>query len=1108
MPEDWRAILHPRHGGTPGPPIELDPEAAAAARSLAEEAHDAIVFLLKAEKTPIDMIESTRAHLNGEADPQGAAVVAAVVAAETELMDDIFAAIDRARGLGLFADAWISEHGLTFAAAATAELSRVFVRGYEYQKKHSWCHLSVRRPGEEERGSGRIEYCLDLVSSRVRAFLAAAGERDYLEAVEALADRRRDKAQRITTAYLAPTRLKWVDEACAELDRDTGDRDRLDVLRSLGSFEQFELLRERYLLILTGDPLYTMVDGVGPALAPAVARAIDVSGYDTEVQARVLAALPTDEAFDLLVARLHRPHVHAAVVEAARRFPARALRLLAATVGKDPAAASYAARLLRTHISTHPELTAALLPSLPADARHAVEAIDEHAKEWPAEVPPQALPRLLVEPPWTRDRAEVKPVTVRGLKAPDEPVIAWAPGEREKWAATTEPGRPPEQDPHWDKAIQKFRASPMDAAEKVNLLTGGPEDRVRPLLAGWRPTHTHHTDSAWLKPIVARFGLDALPAALDFAYRPAMAVRVLLPFCNAEVAALMAESLVRRPRLRPTVEEWLRRHAFAASRELVPAALGKAGPQRREAEAALRFLASDGHRDKVVDAARDHKKKAAEAIETLLDRDPLDDLPADMPQIDRWVDPHLLPQVLLRGTGQALSGEAARHIITMLLLSKPDHPYPGVHQVKEICDPASLAAFAWALFEGSGLRGQSGGAGDEAWVLTALGLLGDDETVRALTPIIRAWPGDGSHHKAVAGLDVLVAIGTDVALMHLNGIARSVKYKGIRAKAQERITALAAELGLSPERLGDRLVPDLGLDADGGLTLDYGPRRFTVGFDERLKPYVMDENGARRTALPKPGARDDQELAPAAHKRFAALKKDVRTVAADQILRLEQAMVTRRRWTSAEFHGLIVSHPLLWHIARRLVWITGEGRAFRIAEDRTLADVDDTGLELAAEDRVGVAHPLDLSGKLDAWDEVLADYELMQPFQQLRRPVHALTDSERAGTALERFANVSVPSVKVLGMERRGWQRGTAEDNGIQSWITREVPGGTVVIDLDPGITVGDPTYWPEQTITRVWLSDGTRLSWRIDRSPLPFSALAPVTASEILNDLSTLTTP
>ncbi len=128
---------------------------------------------------------------------------------------------------------------------------------------------------------------------------------------------------------------------------------------------------------------------------------------------------------------------------------------------------------------------------------------------------------------------------------------------------------------------------------------------------------------------------------------------------------------------------------------------------------------------------------------------------------------------------------------------------------------------------------------------------------------------------------------------------------------------------------------------------------------------MVDPDGKRRKDLPKPGAKDDPELAPAEHKRFTLLKKDVRTVAADQVRRFEAAMVARRRWSAEEFRTLFAGHPLLWHVVRRLVWVTGDGTSFRPAEDRTLADANDDAVELAEDAVVGIAHPLDLADTLE-----------------------------------------------------------------------------------------------------------------------------------------------
>ncbi|MFB4319170.1 DUF4132 domain-containing protein [Actinomadura sp. 21ATH] len=498
---------------------------------------------------------------------------------------------------------------------------------------------------------------------------------------------------------------------------------------------------------------------------------------------------------------------------------------------------------------------------------------------------------------------------------------------------------------------------------------------------------------------------------------------------------------------------------------------------------------------------------AAAAAGAFLAEGPTSRLPAVIPKPGPWADAARLPRVLLRDRERALPVDSARHVLTMMAMCEHGRTYPGLDVVKEVCDPGSLAGFSWAVFRWWRLNG---GPPKDGWALVQLGVLGDDGTVRRLAPVIRDWPGEGGHKLAEKGLDVLAAIGTEVALMHLHGIATKVRFKGLRARAQEKVESIAADLGLTPERLGDRLVPSFGLDASGGLTLDYGPRRFHVGFDEALKPYVTDGSGKRRKSLPKPGARDDAGLAEPAYARFAALKKDVRTVAAGQVTRLEAAMVGQRRWTAAEFGTYFAGHPLIVHIARRLVWLAdhaGTTTAFRIAEDRTYADVHDEPYDLPAAAEVRIAHPVQLdAATLAAWGEVFADYEILQPFPQLGRTVHVLTGEERAAGRLERFEGITVPSGAVVRLERHGWERGAPGDGGSQGWTSRPVPGGLfVVVDLDPGISIGMIDGIPEQVLEHVWIGERpVRYRYRTETGRT-FGELDPLTASEVLAQLTEL---
>ncbi|MWA01028.1 DUF4132 domain-containing protein [Actinomadura sp. LD22] len=1102
MPDAWLRRLHPRRDRPHAwPQARVDGKAAARARELMDGARSGVEEVLGLPGTPPEVAAAARAYLGGEADAVGAAAVALVTAP--------LHGQHRYGAQNPYLDVWIEEHGLPFAACAYIALAGLWADFTISGSAMEWKGVRQRTSGE-----GFCWWLQEDTAQRLRAMLAVADDDVHGEAVERMARHRGSTLQKAVASHLMPERAEWFADLCADPQGTlsaVGQGDRWLLLCTVGKRDHLDLFR----LSLDYDTrspsiVASLVDGIGPdAALDLLTGALDEPYLDGDAARTLLdalAVLPLDGAFQALLDRLDRKYVSPAALAAARRYPARALRLLAAAANRLAVA-----ELLPAYVRVNPGLVDELLPSLPEDSRAAVEKVRAAEARVP-EADPASLPPLLVDPPWNRPRTKAKPVVIKDLPAPGTRAIAWRPGEREEWTVDLHHHWRWAERLEWPAQVAKYRSGELPGHLHPMLFTEAPEELVRPLLADWEPPEPWYVQEEWMRVVVARFELDALHGVLLAARRdPANIGTVLLPFVGDEIARLMADWLVRLKQAGRTARAWFTRHGVAAVPALLPGALGKAGAERRAAEAALRFVASRHGADGIVDAARAHGDKAADAIEALLAVDPLDILPAKIPVVGDWADVRMLPQILLRGRERALPDAAAAHVLTMLAMSKPGEVYAGVDAVREVCDEASLAEFGWALLR----RWEAeGGPSKEGWALTQLGWLGDDDTVRRLTPVIRAWPGDGGHAKAVTGLAVLAEIGTDVALMHLHSIAQKVKFKGLRTRAQEKIAEVAAGLELTAEQLADRLVPDFGLDAAGTMTLDYGPRRFVVGFDEQLKPYVADEDGKRRKALPKPGAKDDPQLAPAAYKAFSALKKDVRTVAADLITRLETAMVRNRRWTLTEFRELLAGHPLVRHLVRRLVWIAVEedqykSITFRVAEDGTFADAHDTALDLPETVVVGVVHPVHLAGTdlVAAWSEVFADYEILQPFPQLGRQVHELTDEEGKSGHLARFEGATVPAGRMLGLTKRGWERGAPQDAGVECWISRPAgPGRHVVIDLDPGIAVGAPDTLGDQTLRQVCLCRRQDELWMGRGNPLPFGELDPVTASEVIADLTALT--
>jgi hypothetical protein len=592
-----------------------------------------------------------------------------------------------------------------------------------------------------------------------------------------------------------------------------------------------------------------------------------------------------------------------------------------------------------------------------------------------------------------------------------------------------------------------------------------------------------------------------------------------------ETAVVMLD-LVLNSRAPRAARAWLEANPGHAVAGLLPLAAGRG----RLSEAAVDFLRSLRHRgaEPLLRAAVEAQPpEVAGALREILLEVPEERVPAfdDATTPDwlrqavaglsllslEWTNVPDLPPVLV-GDRRLNAGQTAA-LLTALAKSSPTKPHPLVTAVKAHADRASLDTFAWKLFQ----RWLGDGApSKEKWALVAVGLLGSDPAALKLAPLVRAWPGESQHQRAVLGLECLRAIGTDTALMQINGIAQKVAFKGLKARAMECMEAIAADRGLTRAELEDRIVPDCDLDERGSREFDYGPRRFRFVLGPQMKPMVREEGGRLRPNLPDPTSKDDPKLAGEAREEWKLLKKQVGEVAKIQAYRLEQAMVTGRRWPRGEFESLLVRHPLMTNLARLLVWgcFDVDGRlaaSFRLTEDQTYADVNDDTFRLPEEARIGIVHPLQLGEEeRAAWGELLSDYEIAPPFPQIGRPVFHLEPGEAEKTEIPRYQGVKVPALSLVGtLQRLDWLRGIPEDAGVFHEHAKPFHGAnvTAILEYADGVPVGYIEGWADQVLEHCYFTPGIYIPviYPGRRNMIPLGQVDPVVISEVLSDLNTI---
>ncbi|HEY2926865.1 DUF4132 domain-containing protein [Piscinibacter sp.] len=928
-------------------------------------------------------------------------------------------------------------------------------------------------------------------------------------------------------AALCPHRTDWALASIAD-----GPGDDYFMLRGCAlplDAAQAYLRQMTYYSQLEG-PLLLQVHLHGSAafdlLAQALRRAPDRDS--SEKLLTLISRMHEPQLLALLAELIERKEARGALDKLSERYPAAVLKTVVehALATRSRLAEGWAVRLALRE----PDALAQALPALSAGDRERFQGLLQALQS--AEAEPEQLPPLLREPPWLRKAraSELPTLEVAAQATPER--IAWTPDEKARHAAyKVNPYRAQRLPSPTEYALNELQVTPAGQARVMAGATLRPDDikLTKPYFYGESPEvvllfpdaaglalwnsypakywYTWSDTSAPVNAVLAKHGEAALPGLTSFVQaHPDEGLSVALPVDSARIVPTALHALRNLKKAKAPAIAWLRAHAITALTAALPLAFGKNKAERDDAQFGVRWLVNNGFEARARDCAAAYGADMPQALQALLDADPLLVLPTRMPKLPNFFVAPSFRRPVLRDSGEALPATAIEHIGSMLAISKLEAPYAGLALVREACTPASLAEFAWDLFEA---WIAAAAPSKDGWAFTALGLLGDDETARRLAPRIREWPGESAHQRAVTGLDLLAAIGSDVALMHLNGIAGKVKFKALQDRAREKIAAVAEVRGFTPAELADRLVPDLGLDERGTLALDFGPRQFFVSFDETLKPFVKDAQGARLKDLPKPVKSDDAALAEAATERYKQMKKDAKAVASLQVIRLEMSMVERRRWSATDFRLFFLEHPLMRHLAARVVWgvYDPQGRivrGFRVAEDWTLADETDQETTLADDASVGIVHVLEMPQSMQAaFGQIFADYETLQPFKQLGRETYPLTPEELKSSEIKRYETKTVATGSVMGLVNRGWERGQAQDAGWVGWFSKRVGDGIeVTLELDPGTVVGDLSFEPKQRIPKIVL----RQVGSYDKDGhMNFAHLDPIIASEVLRDAEML---
>ncbi len=328
---------------------------------------------------------------------------------------------------------------------------------------------------------------------------------------------------------------------------------------------------------------------------------------------------------------------------------------------------------------------------------------------------------------------------------------------------------------------------------------------------------------------------------------------------------------------------------------------------------------------------------------------------------------------------------------------------------------------------------QGSAIGDKG-MLGAAGALGGSSLVALVAAYLKRWYGNRAA-QCKALLTMLAWLEHPSAAQLLLAVATRFRTRGIQQEALRLVGELAERRQWTVEELADRTVGTAGLEDDGTLELDFGPRQITLRLGPGLELELWD--GERRLkSLPDPRQGDDPELAAGAKKQLAQSRKELKQLLKEQPARLYAAMACQRSWSADDWSRFVLAHPITGRLAQRLLWTAWEGEerraTFRPLDDGSLTGREDEEICLQPGWQVRLAHALHLEpGESQEWARHLKDYKVDPLFPQVGQPLYRLPAELASARRLDLYKGFMLEAFKLRGRATKlGYSRGGTEDGG------------------------------------------------------------------------------
>jgi hypothetical protein len=480
--------------------------------------------------------------------------------------------------------------------------------------------------------------------------------------------------------------------------------------------------------------------------------------------------------------------------------------------------------------------------------------------------------------------------------------------------------------------------------------------------------------------------------------------------------------------------------------------------------------------------------------------------------VREWLQEKDLPDLYWQN-GKKLTEKEVRFILYRQSREKTMRPDPELKPILTLIEKSKSGKFAKEVLSRF-TKGKMDSK--DKFCLSIAGLLGDDSVVDSIKAAIMEWTAGSRGKMAEYAVQALANVGSPKALRVVEFCSRKFanKQKNVGAAAKEAFNDAAEALDITMYELEDMIVPDFDF---GGThkTFMVKDKEYRAFVDNNFTFVFIDEDNKRYKSLPKAAPKELQD-------EFKVINKEFKEVMKLQHQRMQNYMVAQRRWTVKRWQELFMNNPVLYPYSTSLIWALYDKNQKLITpfffDYESFRNSQQKEVELTSDGYIGIVHPMELNdAEREAWKNILEEYAIQPPFNQMFREVIALENKDKDKKMYKGLADKKIDMYAFRSaVEKNGWARGSVQDGGTVASYYKPMLSVDIDVfmniygfsvdgyDYDDGVTVESVYFVKHGAVSTGNYSYDEPYDEK-DKRLIAFEKVPPIIYSEIMMEIKRL---